>query len=51
MAAGDGGWEGGGVGCVAFHAAVWGADRVVGVCWADAAREEGGGGYCAGCGV
>lgn len=33
MAPGDGrrGGKGGGVGCVAVHAAVWGAGRVVGV--------------------
>lgn len=47
MAAGDGrrGGEGGGIGCVAVHAAVLGAGRVVGVCGADGTREEGGGGY------
>lgn len=33
MAAGDGRWgrEGGGVGCVAVHAAVWGTSRVISV--------------------
>ena len=47
VAAGDGrrGGEGGGIGCVAVHAAVWGTGRVVGVRGADATREEGGRGY------